>query len=86
VKTTPHAGRGNSAQTGTIADVTEQRANEHKNQLLQQNTWRETCSSKQMDDTPCEVELNSTKVMKIVMDFILLSALQHVILAHMNAV
>jgi hypothetical protein len=65
VKTTPHAGRGNSAQTGAIADVTEQRANEHENQLLQQNTWRETCSSKQTDNTPCEVESNFTRVMKI---------------------
>lgn len=58
VKTTPHAARGNSAQTRGILQITDatQRANKHKNKLLQQNTWRETRSSKQMDDTPCEVE------------------------------
>jgi hypothetical protein len=59
VKTTSHAARGNNAQAKgklQIADVTEQRANEHKNKLLQQSIWRETYSSKQMDDTPCEVE------------------------------
>jgi hypothetical protein len=67
VKTTPHATRGNKEQARgilQIANVTEQRANELKIKLLQQDTWRETYSSKQMDDTPCEVEQNFTKEMK----------------------
>jgi hypothetical protein len=39
-----------------------------------------------MDNTPHEAEQNVTKVMKILMDFILLSGLQRVILVHINAV
>ena len=48
--TTPHAAGGSNAQTRgilQIADLTEQRANEQRNKLQKQSTWRGAYSPKQ---------------------------------------